>query len=84
MLQNEDSEGQRTAGSKGTEQGEGEGVEDQDHAGKMAERIRKFKRSNADGDFGRQGLQQANPMIIDTSWSTLVNGSWSWSSPTLS
>ena len=67
MFQDEDSEGHCPAGSEGTEQGEGEGVEDQDHAGKMAERIRKFKRGKVDVVFGRECVQTRQACSVGVS-----------------
>ena len=59
VFEDEDSKGHCPAGSEGTEQGEGEGVEGQDHAGRRAERIRKFKRGRADGVLGRDKWREA-------------------------
>ena len=57
MLQNEDSEGHCPAGSKGAEQGEHEGLEDQNHAGKMGEGSCKLKRGKADAVVGMDRTQ---------------------------
>ena len=53
VLEDEDSEGHCPAGSKGIEQGEGEGLEDEGHAGKMGKGSWKVQRGKADGVIGK-------------------------------
>ena len=52
VFEDENSQGHCPAGSKGTEKKKGEGLEDEDYAGKLGKRSWKFKRGRAEGSFG--------------------------------